>query len=96
MKALFLESYAAGQITAYARAKDLDAEELLQLAYDYGRVYPNQLYSGSVEEYSELWVNLCLGNDSHKDVTVNTLIRWAPTPEGAIFWASVNHYKPGQ
>lgn len=99
MKALFLESYAAGQIAKYAQVTGLDDDglaDLLQRAYDNGRLHGNHLGGGTVEEYENEWVSMCLLGDRHKDVSIDGLMIWANTPEGKPFWHGVNRFMPRQ
>jgi hypothetical protein len=97
MKALFLESRAAAQITMYADEIDLDADglaEMLENAYKYGRKYPNNFRWVDGINYNDWWVTMCLKDDSHKSMDVNCLMAWASTPEGHAFWKNINRYKP--
>lgn len=99
MYPLFLESYAAGQIVKAAEVIGFDAEELADLlrrAYDNGRLHGNHLGGGTVEEYENEWVSLCLLGDRHKDVDIDDLMIWSNTPEGKPFWSRINRLLPRQ
>lgn len=86
MYELFLESKAAEACVKYAaRNLGVDAEELLQGAYK----YTTTMKYGVLHD-SDWWVNACLDNDSHKNLTIVNAFPYAKTAEGAVFWSMVS------
>lgn len=86
MRALFDESKAAAQCKAYAIARGLDVNDLLNLCYQRTR---DQRERAGINA-DDWWVKLCLKDDGHKDIDINGGFIWKDTPEGHNFWREIS------
>jgi hypothetical protein len=90
---LFLETRASQQIDRYVAANGGDAEDIKQKCYANARKYMLKRQADQSEQaWCNWWVNLCLGGDSHKEQTIDSLMYWYETPEGPDYWGDFSAY----
>jgi hypothetical protein len=101
MYALFLESRAADEVRSYIEHHPaMDLEELLARTYsrnkegfltkDWGPPNKGPYSEEEEKRFNDYWVGMCLDDDSHKEMDIDSLFCWGDTEEGHEFWSAVS------